>query len=76
LEFPQTKARAKDEIRQLQQLGKAIATSLESALDAPLPCEIVRLLRLLELKEKEKAEKAINSRSCGVVRTRSIDKMK
>ena len=52
LEFSQsTLERAQDEIRQLQLLGEAIKTALESTLVEPLPHELVFLLSLLEMKQ-------------------------
>ncbi len=47
-----TAERTQDEFRQLEQLGQAITTALESTLVEPLPSEIVRLLNLLESKRK------------------------
>ncbi len=47
-----TAERTQDEFRQLEQLGQAITTALESTLVEPLPGEIVRLLSLLEWKGK------------------------
>lgn len=44
--------RGQDEIRQLEHLGQAITTALESTLGEPLPSEIVLLLGILESKGK------------------------
>jgi hypothetical protein len=47
-----TAERAQDEIRQLEHLGQAITTALESTLIEPLPSEIILLLSILESKGK------------------------
>lgn len=53
MEFLQSTA---DELRQLQLLGQAITTALESILVEPLPHEIITLLGLLESKEEKKVK--------------------
>ncbi len=46
--------RARDEIRQLEQLGQAMISALECTLIEPLPSDIVFLLSLLEYKGRDR----------------------
>lgn len=53
LKLAELTEKAKDEMRQLQQLGQVITRDLEGAIVEQLPHEIVFLLSILEAKERK-----------------------